>query len=304
MPPPLERCVDGDVGSRAGRRAPALLTLLVGLVSASVAATQEVADAPAPDPTAIEAPDDAPVRVLLIGHSYYYFNNLPVQLAALAESAGHRIEIESLAQPSATLTSHMSQPETWDAIAGWDADFVVLSDNSLLGGRPWRGQLRVALDVEEFNDAVRRLDAAISAAGARTVLFLNWARKFMPWDQRVLNRHYERIAAEVGAIVTPVGPAWRRARARSRRIELYRSDGSHPAPAGTYLAACVLYATIFGESPVGLTGRVLGPDPLKVSQEDVVLVDLSDSDARLLQEAAWSVWTRYQASQRRRKTTQ
>ncbi len=32
---------------------------------------------------------------------------------------------------------------------------------------------------------------------------------------------------------------------------LYIEDG-HPTEAGTYLAACVLYATIFGKSPVGI----------------------------------------------------
>ena len=34
--------------------------------------------------------------------------------------------------------------------------------------------------------------------------------------------------------------------------QLYSGDGSHPAPPGTYLVACVLFATITGESPVGI----------------------------------------------------
>jgi hypothetical protein len=33
-------------------------------------------------------------------------------------------------------------------------------------------------------------------------------------------------------------------------LALYSQDG-HPIIYGTYLAACVLYATIFGQSPVG-----------------------------------------------------
>ena len=32
---------------------------------------------------------------------------------------------------------------------------------------------------------------------------------------------------------------------------LYRPDG-HPTVAGTYLAACVVYETILGRSPVGI----------------------------------------------------
>src|SRR5438128_1839628 len=33
---------------------------------------------------------------------------------------------------------------------------------------------------------------------------------------------------------------------------LWQDDGSHPTGKGTYLAACVFYAAIFGESPAGL----------------------------------------------------
>jgi len=36
-------------------------------------------------------------------------------------------------------------------------------------------------------------------------------------------------------------------------IALWQADGSHPSEAGTYLAACVLYARLFHRSPVGLS---------------------------------------------------
>jgi hypothetical protein len=35
-------------------------------------------------------------------------------------------------------------------------------------------------------------------------------------------------------------------------LTLYQSDGSHPTRSGTYLAACVFYTALFGESPEGL----------------------------------------------------
>jgi hypothetical protein len=50
-------------------------------------------------------------------------------------------------------------------------------------------------------------------------------------------------------------------------IVLWQADGSHPSPAGTYLAACVLYARIFDASPVGVadTGG-LSPDVAQALQ--------------------------------------
>ncbi|MFQ5694805.1 MAG: hypothetical protein ACE5HB_02350 [Terriglobia bacterium] len=46
-------------------------------------------------------------------------------------------------------------------------------------------------------------------------------------------------------------------------------DGSHPNQVGSYLAACVFWAILTGESPVGLPS-----------------LDLNPADARSLQEVA------------------
>ena len=41
--------------------------------------------------------------------------------------------------------------------------------------------------------------------------------------------------------------------ARRPGLELYMPDKRHPSLAGTYLAACTVYASLFGKSPVGNT---------------------------------------------------
>ena len=46
--------------------------------------------------------------------------------------------------------------------------------------------------------------------------------------------------------------------------DLYSSDGSHPSLAGSYLAACVLYATMTGDSPVGSNDTVSLNSTLKL----------------------------------------
>ena len=43
----------------------------------------------------------------------------------------------------------------------------------------------------------------------------------------------------------PVGMAWQRVRAERPDYQLYTSDLSHPSTLGTYLAANVIYTTIF-----------------------------------------------------------
>jgi hypothetical protein len=76
----------------------------------------------------------------------------------------------------------------------------------------------------------------------------------------------------VRADVAPAGEAWARALSKPGHPPLWLDDGSHPTPAGTYLAACVLFATIFDRDPRGLPYRA----------------GLSPEAAAELQAAAWS----------------
>ena len=70
--------------------------------------------------------------------------------------------------------------------------------------------------------------------------------------QDAITEAYESIGVEVAGVIAPVGEAWRTVRIEHPTIDLYEPDGSHPSISGTYLAACVFYASLFGESPEGL----------------------------------------------------
>jgi hypothetical protein len=74
--------------------------------------------------------------------------------------------------------------------------------------------------------------------------------------------------------VIPAGVAWERFLGAHGEPVLHDKDGSHPTLAGSYLAACAIFATLFGERPAGVPGGVEG---------------LAPGDATLLQEVAWSV---------------
>jgi hypothetical protein len=87
---------------------------------------------------------------------------------------------------------------------------------------------------------------------------------------------YYKVGKEVGATVAPVGVAWEKTVRGNASINLWQKDGSHPSLAGSYLAACVFYATVFGESPVGLeyTGSLASSEAsyLQEMAERVVLL--------------------------------
>lgn len=86
---------------------------------------------------------------------------------------------------------------------------------------------------------------------------------------------YEAIAAEQGIPIAPVGRAWAGVVNEDAKPGLWQDDGSHPTAKGTYLAACVLYAAIFRQSPVGLGYHpwISGSDALEAQKAaaDIVL---------------------------------
>ncbi len=150
----------------------------------------------------------------------------------------------------------MRAQATHDKLAAAVWTFVVLQEQSVIPSL-------AAQRETGMYPAVRAFTTAIRAASAEPVLLLTWAHRdgfrdvgFMDYAsmQAQITAGYLEIADELGVRVAPAGVAWQTALARDSTLDLWKPDGSHPTLAGTYLAACVLYATLYFESPVGLSG--------------------------------------------------
>jgi hypothetical protein len=204
-----------------------------------------------------------PVRVLFIGNSYTYVNDLPKMLAALARAGNQRPVVYERETPGGyTLEKHWKDGKAVKKIAAAKWDYVVLQEQSL----------RPLVERQRMFEYAAKLGGAINKQQARTLLFQTWARQDAPQKQADLSKAYLDLGKELKGRVAPVGMAWERALKADPKLVLHSADKSHPGKAGTYLAACVFYATIFGKSPEGLPGDIGG---------------LSDAAARRLQVIAW-----------------
>jgi hypothetical protein len=246
------------------------------------------------------APIDArlappPARILFLGNSYTYFNNLPGILVKLAAARGRKVEVLMRAPGGWRLKDHWEKGDSRAALREQRWDFVVLQDQSTLGTNFYiDAKPRVSSD-EMFRPYADAWTAEVRKTGAISVFYLTWARKASPQDQAALNSAYVRAAKANDARVAPVGIAWARVRREDPTIDLFLPDGSHPSPAGSYLAACTFYAALFNESPVGMPATIDGapvnpetgvPEPARPG----LLVDISPDVARVLQDAAWEAW--------------
>jgi hypothetical protein len=194
-------------------------------------------------------------RVLFLGDSYTYVNDLPTTFGDLAWSAGYRVDTETLASGGETLAGHVADPATDSAITSQAWNTVVLQDQSESPASSTSRQ-------SEMYPAVTQLVATIRNAGAEPMLFLTWGHESgWPEDglttyssmQAAVDQGYLDIADHLNVPIAPVGAAWQSVNAAQANSQLWQGDGVHPTTAGTYLAACVFFAAIFHRSPVGLT---------------------------------------------------
>ena len=216
--------------------------------------------------------DGACTRVLFIGNSYTYVNDLPGMFTHLARVGGHKVETDMAASGGWTLADHEGSSATLQKLTSRKWDVVVLQEQSQI---PSVGQMRE----QQMYPAARQLVETIRFEGARPMFFVTWARRD-GWPENALPDYasmqsaiddgYLTIAAEEHAAVAPVGEAWLTVLQQEKPSALWQEDGSHPTTEGTYLAACVFYAAIFGKSPKGLGYHA----------------DLSSSEAAKLQKIA------------------
>lgn len=203
-----------------------------------------------PEPAAGEMP-----RILFVGNSHTFTNNLPDLFSELAAAMNHPCDVQELTEGYYTLTQFADPADEMGAVLNqklteetWD--FVILQENT---------NDSVTSAEETMLPAAKTLDEKIRAAGGQTGLLMTWSPKegagILSLDdvQTILSQNLINVSKELDSLLVPGGIAFMRCLEQYPQIELWGEDGMHPSLEGSYLAACTAYAVIFQESPEGCT---------------------------------------------------
>jgi hypothetical protein len=194
------------------------------------------------------------VRVLFIGNSYTFYNDMPDMFASLIRKAGYGVIVETAAEGGWTLADHAASTETKKIIETGTWDYVVLQEQSIIPSVRERRN-------REMEPSARILVNAITAVNAQPIIFVTWGRRdglpeagfdsFFEMQEQ-LQLGYTEIAQSLDVALAPVGKTWQLGLLEDANIPLWDTDGSHPSVEGSYLSACVFFAVIVEESPVGV----------------------------------------------------
>jgi hypothetical protein len=230
-------------------------TLVVGLALCTLVTQPAHPAQPLPDVRRLD--NAAPKRVLFIGNSYLYYNDsLHNHVERIAEEIGPYAKDEyrykSATIGGARLSHHPVESLLEPGRLGIDEPFELV----ILQG----GSMEVLTEESraQFRSTAIELNEKIRATGAEVALYMTHAyveldRRYEPGLIDKITATYIPVGNELEALVIPVGLAFERAYAARPDVVLHETfDGTHPSMLGTYLAACVVYQSLYGKSVVGI----------------------------------------------------
>lgn len=194
-------------------------------------------------------------KVLFLGNSYTYVNNLPQMVHDVALSAGDTLIFDSHTPGGYQLVDHFQDPVSQSKIMAGGWDFVILQGQSQ----------EPVIQMSQFYSGANALYNLVKQFNTCAVVmpYMTWGRKngdatncaqfpvmctYQSMDS-TLRVRYMSITAALNAEVSPVSAVWKYIRQNHPSMELYQPDESHPSPEGTYAAACCFYAAIFKKNP-------------------------------------------------------
>ena len=199
-------------------------------------------------------------KILYIGNSFTYFNNLPSMVDSLAQRdhqpIWHYMHAPggiSVGDTGVAAAAHMDNPLVYQLIRNTDWDFVVVQDNQgrfILDSAVFPSKSRVLAGHRMLMDSVKHYHPCakmiwFAGWGLKNGQLPNWPTGVSMIDKLLVN--YRVLNATAKEIIAPIGEAWKKSIGQTT-LDLWISDEMHPSVEGSYLTALVLYSTIFHTS--------------------------------------------------------
>lgn len=213
------------------------------------------------------------VNLLFVGNSYTYYNKLWDLVYKIAKCNNNDVKVDEVTNGGWSLAQMADSNDEYgkkllEKLNCNKYDYIILQEQSL----------RPVINKELFYDSVRKLHTLINNQ-ANIYLYETWGRKkgnIELKNHKLTNKtmseklikSYSNIAKELSIGVCHVGKAFYNVN-KNYDIELYHEDKTHPSYIGSFLAALVIYKTIFKTIEVKISNDLLSDEKLiEVLQEE------------------------------------
>ena len=213
------------------------------------------------------------IRVLFVGNSFTYYNNLPQVVTAMAKSQDFIIETKHSTVGGSSLENHWksergTQTRVMLELEKWD--FVVFNNHSLSAiNKP-----------SDFIEYGKKFAELVRGKGAEPIFMMTWSYKSNPLMLPEIEKMYKLLCEQVKADYIPGGPLFASSINYRPDLELFHDD-IHPSPNGTYLLGLTFYKYFTGKSVNTIPTNI---STLDTNGQILYLIFMNDLDANFLRQ--------------------
>lgn len=178
------------------------------------------------------------LRILYVGNSLTYTNDLPILVKELGIREGLTIEYTELLFPNYSLEDHWNDGKVQKEIQKGTYDFVVAQ----------QGPSALPESQVLLLDYTTRLADQCRKANSKLALYMVWPSADRSFDLDNVILSYTNAAKSTQSLICPAGLAWKNAWNIDSALPLYSPDDFHPSLTGSVLAAITIYATLTDKS--------------------------------------------------------
>ncbi|WP_273288936.1 SGNH/GDSL hydrolase family protein [Winogradskyella sp.] len=178
-----------------------------------------------------------PSRILFVGNSLTYTNNLPKLVETSAKEKGITIETKMIAFPNYALIDHWNDRSVQKEIETKQYDFVIVQQGP--SSKDFGKDILINYG-KKYNDLSKE-------NGAQLCYFMVWpSLTYYKTFDGVIKNHREASRLN-NAILLPVGEVWKAYFDTTENFDYYSNDGFHPSLKGSQKAAEVIVNYLFNK---------------------------------------------------------
>lgn len=177
------------------------------------------------------------MKILFIGNSHTYFNDMPNIFKNLCRENNIKAEVTMLARGYKGLDYHCKEPQTRFNILYGDYDYVVLQ------------HLQSGFDKDILLQSAEKLKKFIIEGKSTGIFYMPWTLKNEREKQEYMTSGYFEAGKKLDMRVAPAGVIWWKYFDKFPKKNLYFTDDKHPSELGSALAAITIFHTIFNKTP-------------------------------------------------------
>lgn len=187
------------------------------------------------------------MKLLFIGNSHTYYNSMPETVLRFLEATGQKSHVTMLTEGGKGLAYHASSPNTIFNIRCGKYDAIIAQEKA------------TGFDPISFRDNAKLLKEMAEKAGSQFFLYMPWTGRENRAAQRPMTEAYHNFCRSTGCSFAPAGEVFSRMLLTEPADALYREDGNHATPLGSYLAAVSIFYTITGRKRIIQVGDLQDP---------------------------------------------